>query len=83
VLSVENDGITPRYIEVKTTTGSVDSPFYFTKRELERSIKDADHFYLYRLYNFKYKKNEADVSIIKGSLAELNATPTVYEVSIK
>ena len=83
VLSVEKDGVTPRYIEVKTTTGSVDCPFYFTKREMERSIKDADHFYLYRVYNFKYKKNEADVSIIKGSLTELNATPTVYEVSIK
>lgn len=82
VLSVENDGVTPRYIEVKTTTGGVDRPLFFTKRELERSIKDAAHFYLYRVCNFKSVSQQADVVIIEGSLAELNATPITYEVSI-
>ena len=82
VLSVEDDGITPRYIEVKTTTGGGSCPFFFTKRELERSIKDADHFYLYRVCNFNNKKQQADVIIIKGSLSELNAVPITYEVSI-
>ena len=82
VLSVESDGKTPRYIEVKTTTGGVDRPLFFTKRELERSIKDAAHFYLYRVCNFKAVDKQADVVIIEGSLAELNATPITYEVSI-
>jgi hypothetical protein len=83
VLSVEDDGVTPRYIEVKTTTGGVGRPFYFTQNELERSIKDADHYYLYRVCNFKSVSQKADILIIKGSLAELNATPITYEVSIK
>ena len=83
VLSVEDDGVTPRYIEVKTTTGGVGRPFYFTQNELERSIKDADHYYLYRVCNFKSVSQKADIIIIKGSLAELNATPITYEVSIK
>ena len=83
VLSVEDDGVTPRYIEVKTTTGGVSRPFYFTQNELERSIKDADHYYLYRVCNFKSVSQKADIIIIKGSLAELNATPITYEVSIK
>ena len=83
VLSVENDGVTPRYIEVKTTTGGVDTPLYFSRRELERSIRDAAHFYLYRVCNFKDVGQLADVVIIEGSLAELNATPVTYEVSLK
>lgn len=83
VLSVENDGVTPRFIEVKTTTGGVERPLFFSKRELERSICDAEHFYLYRVCNFKSVGQQADVVIIEGSLTELNATPIVYEVSIK
>lgn len=82
VLSVENDGVTPRFIEVKTTTGGVERPLFFSKRELERSICDAEHFYLYRVCNFKSVGQQADVVIIEGSLAELNATPITYEVSI-
>ena len=83
VLSVENDGVTHRYIEVKTTTGGIDRPLFFSKRELERSIKDAKHFYLYRVCNFKDVDKQADVVIINGSLAELNATPIAFEVSVK
>ena len=83
VLSVEEDGKTPRYIEVKTTTGSVDRPLFFSRRELERSIKDADHFYLYRVCNFKAANKQADVVIIRGSLADLNAIPVTFEISIK
>lgn len=83
VLSVEDDGITPRLIEVKTTTGGVDRPLFFSKKELERSLNDAEHFYLYRVYNFKDVKQPADVIIIEGSLEKLNATPISYEVIIK
>lgn len=82
VLSVEDDGLTPRFIEVKTTTGGSDRPLYFSKKELERSIIDAEHFYLYRVYNFKDVKQPADVIIVEGSLDKLNATPITFEVSI-
>lgn len=82
VLSVEDDGLTPRFIEVKTTTGGFDRPLYFSKKELDRSIIDAEHFYLYRVYNFKDVKQPADVMIIEGSLDKLDATPITFEVSI-
>ena len=82
MLSVEDDGLTPRLIEVKTTTGGSDRPLFFSKKELERSIIDAEHFYLYRVYNFKDVKQPADVIIVEGSLDKLNATPITFEVSI-
>ncbi|WP_371564870.1 protein NO VEIN domain-containing protein [Prevotella jejuni] len=34
MLSIEDNGKTPRYIEVKTTTGSMDTPFYFSATEM-------------------------------------------------
>lgn len=82
ILSVEDDGKTPRYIEVKTTTGGVGQPFFFSKRELERSMVDANHYYLYRVYNYKDTTHHADVLILNGSLEDLNATPISYKVSI-
>ncbi len=82
ILSVEDDGETPRYIEVKTTTGSVKQPFYYSDNELEFSEQNKDHYYVYRVYNFKSATNIADVFIIHGSLKELNGKPTNYKVSV-
>lgn len=82
ILSVEDDGKTPRYIEVKTTTGGIEQPLYFTKTELERSIHDKEHYYIYRVLNFKSADSMADLIILKGSLAELNAVPLTYKASL-
>lgn len=81
--SVEDDGITPRYIEVKTTTGSVCQPFYFTSNELSFSELNKGHYYVYRIYNFKSATKQADLLIIHGSLKDLNGKPVSYKVSIK
>ena len=81
ILSVEDDGVTPRYIEVKTTTGGAYQPFFFSANELNRSVHDAPYYYLYRVCNFKSSVNQADVIIIHGSLNKLNATPVSYVVS--
>lgn len=83
ILSVEDDGITPRYIEVKTTTGGAYQPFFFSVNELKRSIQEDSHYYLYRICNFKSAVNQADVVIVKGSLAELDALPVSYKAEIK
>lgn len=82
ILSVEDDNVTPRYIEVKTTTGGIEQPFFFTNSELEFSTIEKGHYYLYRVYNFKRVDQQADVIIIKGSLEELNAAPVNYKASI-
>jgi len=51
ILSKNNDG-TNRYVEVKTTKLSNETPFYITKNELRFASDFADSFFFYRLYNF-------------------------------
>jgi hypothetical protein len=83
ILSLEDDGITPRYIEVKTTSGSESQSIYFTDNEMRFSTNHRDHYYLYRVYNFKAANKTADLTIIKGSLDEIPAETVVYKASIK
>lgn len=52
VLSFEEDG-RERLIEVKTTTFSELTPFYVSRNELARSERDAAHYQLYRLFDFR------------------------------
>ena len=77
VLSFEDDG-TKKYIEVKTTTGDVNSTFYISENEVEFSEMFKDNYYLYRLYNFNKKEKTSDFKIIKGSLNREMLTPTNY-----
>lgn len=81
--SVEDDGVTPRYIEVKTTTGGVSQPFYFTDTELRYSELHSGNYYVYRVYDFIDAKKQANLLIIKGSLKDLNGMPTMYIVVAK
>ena len=83
ILSVENDGVTPRYIEVKTTTGGVTQPFFYTDNELQFSEQNHKHYYVYRVYNFKTETEPADLLIICGSLKYLNGRPVSYKASMK
>ncbi len=55
------------HIEVKTTTGGINAPFYLTDNELEHSRKYADIYYLYRIYNFDGEKG--DFFIIEGDVS--------------
>ena len=43
-------GGAPRFIEVKTTTGAADAPFYMTSFERESSERLAPNYWLYRVY---------------------------------
>lgn len=52
ILSKNRNG-TDRYIEVKTTKLSKETPIYLSQNELHFSIKMAKGFYLYRVFNFK------------------------------
>lgn len=82
VLSVEDDGMTPRYIEVKTTSGSSSQPIFFSDNEMRFSIDHKDNYYLYRVYNFKAADDTADLIILKASLDELKAEPVAYRAKI-
>jgi len=52
VLSFEEDG-RERLIEVKTTAFGQLTPFYVSRNELARSEADADHYRLYRIFDFR------------------------------
>lgn len=82
IKSVEDDGITPRYIEVKTTAGSLSQSIYFTNNEMAFSKDYKDNYYLYRVYNFKSADRPADLLIVKGGLDEIYAEPVLYRANI-
>ena len=48
----KNENGTDRFIEVKTTKLSKETPIFFTKNEYEFSLKNTDKYHLYRLFNF-------------------------------
>ena len=81
--SVEDDGITPRYIEVKTTTGTVSQPFYYSDKELLFSEINKEHYYTYRVHNFKSLSQQPELLIIHGSLKDLNGHPVSYKATVK
>ena len=51
ILSRNTNG-TDKYIEVKTTKLSKETPFFFTSNEFSFSIKNENNFHLYRIFDF-------------------------------
>ena len=54
ILSKNTNG-TDRFIEVKTTKLSKESPIYITRKEMKFSAINTNNFYLYRVFNFDTK----------------------------
>lgn len=57
-----------QFVEVKTTTGSFETPFYFTGPELKFGEEHPDNFWIYRVYNFDKMNSSGKIKIL--SLAE-------------
>lgn len=73
VLSFEADG-RERLIEVKTTRHAIETPFYVSKNEVEVSAIEAEHYHLYRIFDFQAK---AKVFTLPGAISmscQLEAT---------
>ena len=67
------------YIEVKSTSGNIDMPFYVTARELEVSRKYRDLYYIYRVYEMKESTDSAKYYRLPGTIDEnYELTPTEY-----
>ncbi len=81
IMSYDNEG-NKKYIEVKTTKGDLNTPFYITRNELEKSKIEKDSYYLYRVFNFDEKNNTADLKIIQGDLTEYCSLPTQFKVQL-
>jgi len=79
ILSCDETG-RKKYIEVKTTRGPASKSFYISGTELERSKKEGENYFLYRLYNLDEKNMTADFLILQGDLSKYCINPTEYEV---
>ena len=74
----------PKYVEVKTTTGTEARPFFWTWNEREQMIKYPGTYFLYRLYNYDRETDTADYFILDGNIAEkIHEIPIQYSVYIK
>jgi hypothetical protein len=68
---------TDKYIEVKTTKLSKETPIFFSKNELEFSIDHQKDFYLYRVFDFEKK---AQMFTRNGALSEVcHPVPLSYK----
>lgn len=81
ILSFDANG-NKKYIEVKTTKGTVNTLFYITRTEMERSRIEKDNYYLYRVYNFNDKTLKGDIQIIKGEISKLCIDPVNFKVKM-
>jgi len=66
ISSINDDG-SPRYIEVKTTSGGFNQPFYMSKNERNFFEEYGDSAFIYRVYNFNRETRHGDVRIISQS----------------
>jgi hypothetical protein len=79
ILSFDSNG-SEKYIEVKTTSSGLNRSFFITGAELERSKKEGENYYLYRLYHFNEKNMTADFIILRGDLSRYCTNPVEFEV---
>ncbi|GEM_PF-2415236 len=54
------------YIEVKSTTNQLQSPFIFTSNELSVMEQIGEDYYLYRIFNINLDENTGEIGIYKG-----------------
>lgn len=59
----------PKYIEVKTTVGGINTPFILTINELNFSKQYAKNYHLYRIYDFNIKNNTGKYYVIAGDIS--------------
>jgi hypothetical protein len=69
----------PKFIEVKTTVGPAETPFYMSSNEVALAKAKQDQFYLYRLYN--YSEGRSTFYAISGDPAHsFHFTPVQFRV---
>jgi hypothetical protein len=79
VRSFEPDG-TERLIEVKTTAGGKQTPFYVSRNELEVSRENVDRYHLYRVFGFR---RDARLYAVRGAIDQVfSLEPTQFTARI-
>jgi hypothetical protein len=69
------------FIEVKTTRGDIDAPFFLTERERTVALRKGRSYELYRVFAFG---REPKVFVVPGPLEDrLHLKPTAYRVKVR
>ena len=83
ILSYYPDG-QPKFVEVKTTVGSIDRPFFWTDNEYQTMLDNPNSYCIYRLFNYDADSHSADFYTLEGDLSEkVILQPIQYKVFIK
>ena len=84
IYSINDDG-SPRYIEVKTTSGDFNQPFFMSENERRFFEEYGDSAFIYRVYNFNKEARHGDVRIISASelFSNFNFDTTTWKVTPK
>ena len=73
-----------KWIEVKTTSGDINTPFHISSNQLSCSQNNLDKFELYRLFNFDAERNQIEFYVLKGDVAPLlHLAPTTFRAKPK
>lgn len=76
ILSKNVNG-TDKYIEVKTTKLGKETPFFFSRNEMDFSIEKSENYHLFRLFNFE---EQAKMFIKNGNLNSIcHSVPMTYK----
>jgi hypothetical protein len=84
IYSINDDG-SPRYIEVKTTSGDFNQPFFMSENERRFFEEYGDSAFIYRVYNFNKETRHGNVRIISASelFSNFNFDTTTWKVTPK
>lgn len=80
ILSFNHDG-SLRFIEVKSTTVSLDAPFYISQREMEHLERNQDNSFLYHVFIEDSHSSEGSVRVYTAKdVLAFHMTATQYRV---
>lgn len=85
ILSRKNNNYEPLYIEVKTTKGDLDTPFYISENEKIFMEIYKENTLIYRVYNYDKDTNVGEIEIITydNLLLNYDFNPITYKVTKK
>lgn len=81
ILSYKPNG-EEKFIEVKTTTGLVNTPFYMSANEVDFSKQNSQSYYLYRVFALKQNERRGKFFMYQGDITQqFHFNPTVFQVT--
>ncbi|GAP76979.1 hypothetical protein W04_3558 [Pseudoalteromonas sp. SW0106-04] len=73
-----------KFIEVKTTKGPKETPYYISSNEVEVSKAHQDSYWVYRVHSINNKACEAGVFKLQGAVGDHSElTPESYKACVK